>query len=194
MLAVAIIAWHENGDAADTLFAAQEDFFRASTVRFCKQHIRHIQALAGNLPIHSRSWLPGPDVARWFNIIGYVERGQDGWRGYFEWVPRGRFTVEYAVRLNAVGRFQLPPTRVQAMYSPEIRGALPNRLVWQVESPDELPEGHAVKTKALKDGAPTVYITQRGLVSEPFTSPVALSQFLTLPTQPVQAEPRQAVH
>lgn len=32
--AVAIIAWHENSDAADTLFAAQEDFFRASTVRF----------------------------------------------------------------------------------------------------------------------------------------------------------------
>ncbi|TJX38241.1 MAG: hypothetical protein E5W21_27570, partial [Mesorhizobium sp.] len=49
--AVAIIAWHENSDAADTLFAAQEDFFRASTVRFCKRHIRHIQALAGNLPI-----------------------------------------------------------------------------------------------------------------------------------------------
>jgi uncharacterized protein YfaS (alpha-2-macroglobulin family) len=59
----------------------------------------------------------------------YVERGQDAWRGYFEWVPRGRFTVEYAVRLNAVGRFQMPPTRVQAMYSPDIRGALPNRLV-----------------------------------------------------------------
>jgi len=41
-------------------------------VRFCKRHIRHIQALAGNLPIHSRSWLQGPDVARWFGVIGYV--------------------------------------------------------------------------------------------------------------------------
>jgi uncharacterized protein YfaS (alpha-2-macroglobulin family) len=59
----------------------------------------------------------------------YVERGEDAWRGYFEWVPRGRFTVEYAVRLNAVGRFQMPPTQVQAMYSPEIRAALPNGLV-----------------------------------------------------------------
>lgn len=59
----------------------------------------------------------------------YVERGQDAWRGYYEWVPRGRFTVEYAVRLNAPGRFQLPPTRVQAMYSPEIRAALPNGSV-----------------------------------------------------------------
>jgi len=85
--AVAIIAWHENSDAADTLFAAQEDFFRASTVRFCKRHIRHIQALAGNLPIHSRSWLQGPDVARWFGIIGYVERGQENGANLFELPP-----------------------------------------------------------------------------------------------------------
>jgi uncharacterized protein YfaS (alpha-2-macroglobulin family) len=59
----------------------------------------------------------------------YVERGQDAWRGYFEWVPRGSFTVEYAVRLNGVGRFQLPPTRVEAMYSPDIRAAVPNRPI-----------------------------------------------------------------
>ena len=59
----------------------------------------------------------------------YVERGQDGWRGYFAWLPRGRVTVEYAVRLNGVGRFQLPPSRVEAMYSPEIRAAVPNRSV-----------------------------------------------------------------
>ncbi|WP_380873440.1 hypothetical protein ACFB49_41490 [Sphingomonas sp. DBB INV C78] len=59
----------------------------------------------------------------------YVGRGLDAWRGYFDWVPRGRFTVEYAVRLNGVGTFQLPPTRVEAMYSPDIRGAIPNRPV-----------------------------------------------------------------
>ncbi len=57
----------------------------------------------------------------------YVERGQDAWRGYYAWVPRGRFTVEYAVRLNGVGRFQLPPSRVEAMYSPDIRAAVPNQ-------------------------------------------------------------------
>ncbi|BCH19370.1 hypothetical protein [Mesorhizobium sp. L-2-11] len=81
---VALIAWHENSDAADTLFAAQEDFFSAATVRFCKRHIRHIQALAGNLPIHSRSWLQRPDVAKWFRIIGYVERGQENGAKLFE--------------------------------------------------------------------------------------------------------------
>jgi len=57
----------------------------------------------------------------------YIERGLDAWRGYFAWLPQGRTTVEYAVRINAAGRFQLPPTRVEAMYSPEIHAALPNR-------------------------------------------------------------------
>jgi uncharacterized protein YfaS (alpha-2-macroglobulin family) len=56
----------------------------------------------------------------------YVERGRDAWRGYFGWMPRGRVTVSYVVRLNGVGRFGLPPTRVEAMYSPEVRSALPN--------------------------------------------------------------------
>jgi hypothetical protein len=56
----------------------------------------------------------------------YVERGLDAWRGYFGWLPKGRITVEYAVRVNAVGRFLMPPTRVEAMYSPEIHAALPN--------------------------------------------------------------------
>ncbi len=56
----------------------------------------------------------------------YVERGRDAWRGYFGWMPRGRVTVSYVVRLNGVGRFGLPPTRVEAMYSPEVRAALPN--------------------------------------------------------------------
>ena len=57
----------------------------------------------------------------------YVERGREAWRGYFDWVPAGRFTVSYAVRLNGTGRFSLPPTRVEAMYSPDIRAAVPNR-------------------------------------------------------------------
>jgi uncharacterized protein YfaS (alpha-2-macroglobulin family) len=57
----------------------------------------------------------------------YVERGLDAWRGYFGWLPKGRTTVEYVVRVNGAGRFLLPPTRVEAMYSPEIHAELPNR-------------------------------------------------------------------
>ncbi|NYD88649.1 alpha-2-macroglobulin family protein [Sphingomonas melonis] len=59
----------------------------------------------------------------------YVERGNDSWRGFFAWVPRGRFTVSYTVRLNGAGRFSLPPTRIEAMYSPSIRAQLPNAPV-----------------------------------------------------------------
>lgn len=59
----------------------------------------------------------------------YVERGNDAWRGYFEWVPRGRLVTEYAVRLNGIGTFSLPPTRVEAMYSPDIRAQVPNKPV-----------------------------------------------------------------
>src|SRR3546814_12444425 len=51
----------------------------------------------------------------------YVERRKDSWRGYFAWMPAGTHAVEYVVRLNGSGRFTLPPTRVEAMYSPAIR-------------------------------------------------------------------------
>jgi alpha-2-macroglobulin len=57
----------------------------------------------------------------------YVERAREGWRGYFQWLPAGRVVVEYAVRLNGTGKFNLPPTRVEAMYSPEIRAQVPNK-------------------------------------------------------------------
>jgi alpha-2-macroglobulin len=68
----------------------------------------------------------GHDEGAW---PSYIERGFDSWRAYFEWMPQGRTTIEYVVRINSVGRFQLSPTRVEAMYSPEIHGALPNQPV-----------------------------------------------------------------
>jgi uncharacterized protein YfaS (alpha-2-macroglobulin family) len=59
----------------------------------------------------------------------YVERGNDSWRGYFDWVPRGHFVISYLLRLNGAGHFHLPPTHVEAMYSPEIHADLPNEDV-----------------------------------------------------------------
>jgi len=59
----------------------------------------------------------------------YVERGRDAWRAYFGWVPRGSFTVSYVMRVNSAGTFSLPATRVEAMYSPEIRSQVPNQPV-----------------------------------------------------------------
>ena len=61
----------------------------------------------------------------------YEERAADGWRGYYEWMPRGRQIVEYTLRLNTSGRFGLPPTRVEAMYAPESFGEAPN-AAWEV--------------------------------------------------------------
>jgi alpha-2-macroglobulin len=56
----------------------------------------------------------------------YEERALDAWRGYYEWLPRGKHIVEYTLRLNASGRFVLPPTRVEAMYAPESFAQSPN--------------------------------------------------------------------
>jgi alpha-2-macroglobulin len=59
----------------------------------------------------------------------YIERGNDSWRAFYGWVPRGSFTVSYVMRLDAAGRFNLPATRVEAMYAPEIRAQLPNAVM-----------------------------------------------------------------
>ncbi len=59
----------------------------------------------------------------------YVERGREAWRAYFAWLPRGRTSVSYTLRLNGAGRFSLPPTTVEAMYAPAIRAAVPNGAV-----------------------------------------------------------------
>jgi len=45
----------------------------------------------------------------------WQERLFDSYRAYYEWLPRGRHTVEYTLRLNGDGAFKLPPTRVEAM-------------------------------------------------------------------------------
>jgi uncharacterized protein YfaS (alpha-2-macroglobulin family) len=59
----------------------------------------------------------------------FTERTHEAFRAYYEFVPRGRFRIEYTVRLNNPGKFELPATRVEAMYSPEMFGELPNAAV-----------------------------------------------------------------
>ncbi|MEJ8795224.1 MG2 domain-containing protein [Trinickia caryophylli] len=59
----------------------------------------------------------------------FVERGFDGYRAYYEYLPKGKFSIEYTVRLNNVGTFGLPPTRVEALYAPSTFGVLPNAPV-----------------------------------------------------------------
>jgi alpha-2-macroglobulin len=56
----------------------------------------------------------------------FEERSFEAFRGYYEYVPKGGFKLEYTMRLNNVGDFALPPTRVEAMYAPEMFGEWPN--------------------------------------------------------------------
>ena len=61
--------------------------------------------------------------------LAYIERGFEAWRAYYEYLPQGKTSIEYTVRLNNVGTFNLPPTRVEALYAPEVFGAAPNTAV-----------------------------------------------------------------
>jgi uncharacterized protein YfaS (alpha-2-macroglobulin family) len=59
----------------------------------------------------------------------FVERAFDGYRAYYDYLPKGRVQVEYTVRLNSAGTFGLPPTRVEALYAPSTFGVAPNAPV-----------------------------------------------------------------
>ncbi len=56
----------------------------------------------------------------------YTERAFNGFHAYYDYVPKGTFEIEYTIRLNQIGTFQLPPTHVAALYEPEMIGELPN--------------------------------------------------------------------
>ncbi len=55
----------------------------------------------------------------------HEENALDGFHSYYQFVPKGKWLVEYTVRLNNEGEFLLPQTRVEAMYAPEMFGELP---------------------------------------------------------------------
>lgn len=63
----------------------------------------------------------------------FEERSFEAMRGYYEYLPKGTVKLQYTVRLNNAGRFQLPPTRVEALYAPEVYGELPNTAVQVVQ-------------------------------------------------------------
>jgi len=56
----------------------------------------------------------------------YTERTPEAYRAYYEYLPKGKMSLEYTVRLNNAGNFALPPTRVEALYAPDVFGAAPN--------------------------------------------------------------------
>ncbi|MBC8006430.1 MAG: alpha-2-macroglobulin [Prolixibacteraceae bacterium] len=73
--------------------------------------------------------LASDEKKRGFVWPAFEERSFDAFHAYYRFVPKGTWVVEYTVRLNNPGRFELPPTRVEAMYAPEMFGELPNEAV-----------------------------------------------------------------
>jgi len=59
----------------------------------------------------------------------FVERSFAGYRAYYDYLPKGKFSIEYTIRLNNAGTFGVPPTRVEALYAPSTYGVLPNANV-----------------------------------------------------------------
>jgi len=57
----------------------------------------------------------------------FTERTFTAYRAYYEYVPKGKWSLEYTVRLNTSGTFELSETRVEALYSPEMFGEIPNK-------------------------------------------------------------------
>ena len=66
--------------------------------------------------------------------LAFTEARADAYRAYYRFVPKGKWTLEYTLRFNSSGRFELPTTRVEAMYAPEMFGELPNAAL-QIDSP-----------------------------------------------------------
>jgi hypothetical protein len=56
----------------------------------------------------------------------FVERSFESYRAYYEYLPQGKTHIEYTVRLNSVGQFHLPTTRIEALYQPDVYGEFPN--------------------------------------------------------------------
>lgn len=73
--------------------------------------------------------LSGGEVKKGWVWPAFEERTLDSFRAYYEFVPKGKWTVEYTLRLNNGGSFKLPETRVEAMYAPEMFAETPNQGV-----------------------------------------------------------------
>ena len=71
----------------------------------------------------------GENTERTARRPSYVERSFSAFRAYYAMLPKGRFTIDYTLRLNNAGNFALPPTRVEAMYAPDVFGEAPNGRV-----------------------------------------------------------------
>lgn len=70
----------------------------------------------------------------WRSWPAFVERASDSYRAYYDFMGQGVTELEYTVRLNHSGEFNLPPTRIEALYNPDVYGEWPNIEPFKVEA------------------------------------------------------------
>ncbi|MGB7483356.1 MAG: MG2 domain-containing protein [Castellaniella sp.] len=83
--------------------------------------------LGGGLGRDSSLAASGGNQEAWWHQPSFVERRAGLFRAYYEVMEPGERTLEYTVRLNVPGDYQLPPTRAEALYQPDVFGEAPNR-------------------------------------------------------------------
>ncbi|MGB6103688.1 MAG: MG2 domain-containing protein [Pusillimonas sp.] len=81
--------------------------------------------LGSGLGRDSRIATQSEDIGQAWYGPSFIERSFESYRAYYDYLPKGTSTLEYTVRLNTVGQFQLPSTRIEAMYQPDVYGELP---------------------------------------------------------------------
>ena len=82
--------------------------------------------LGGGLGGESSLAAAGENQEDWWNRPSFAERDAGVFRAYYEVMEPGERTLEYTVRLNVPGDYQLPPTRAEALYQPDVFGSAPN--------------------------------------------------------------------
>jgi alpha-2-macroglobulin len=63
----------------------------------------------------------------------FEEMRFDSYRSFYEYMPAGKSTVTYTIRVSQAGVLKLPSTRVEAMYSPSVYGEWANTQ-WTVHA------------------------------------------------------------
>lgn len=66
------------------------------------------------------------ESAWWSYDPTFIERGHESYKAYYDYLGRGETVLAYTVRLNQSGEFNLPPSRVEALYNPDVYGEWPN--------------------------------------------------------------------
>ncbi|MFT4172045.1 MAG: hypothetical protein QM639_05765, partial [Rhodocyclaceae bacterium] len=80
--------------------------------------------LGGGLGGDSAQLASGEKAQGWVRPA-FDERAFEGYRAYYRYLPKGKVKLEYTVRLNNAGTFEMPATRVEALYAPEMFGEAP---------------------------------------------------------------------